>query len=171
MKTTEGSTDSETTETRLGDGGVNDTLVTEAVEKTLGHLVGTVVLGNLLSENEDLLVLLELLSESLVERISDGVLLDAGAVVGVGSGLGGTENNGSRKSSAGDGRLSSRRSNGSTDSSSRSSEASCGSKNARHDVRLLNSQLTQSRVEDGRLSTRTREGNVKGKKLQRTSFS
>jgi hypothetical protein len=107
VKTTEGSTNSETTETRLGDGGVNDTLVTEAVEKTLGYLVGTVVLGNLLSQNEDLLILLELLSQSLVERISDGVFLDAGAVVGVGSGLGGTKNNGSRKSSAGDGRLSS----------------------------------------------------------------
>ncbi|KAI6756497.1 hypothetical protein HG531_014112 [Fusarium graminearum] len=113
---------------------VDDTLVAEAVEETLGHLVGTVVLGNLFSEDENFLVLVELLSESLIERISDGVLLDAGAVVGVGSGLGGTENNGSRKSSAGDGRLSNRRSNGSADSSSRSSEASCGSKNARHDI-------------------------------------
>jgi hypothetical protein len=119
VKTTQGSTNSETTETRLGDRSVNDTLLTEAVEETLGNLVGSVVLGNLLTEDEDLLVLGELLRESLVERISDSVLLDAGALaVGVRSGLGGAENNRSRKSCASDGRLSERRGGGSAESPS-----------------------------------------------------
>jgi len=122
VKTTEGSTNSETTETRLSNGSVNDTLLTEAVEKTLGHLVGAVVLSNLLTENEDLLVLLKLLSESLVERISDSDLLDTRALaVGVGSGLGGTEDNRSSKSSASDGRLGERRGSGSAKSPGRSS--------------------------------------------------
>ncbi|KAI6775058.1 hypothetical protein HG530_001816 [Fusarium avenaceum] len=119
VKTTQGSTNSETTETRLGDRSVNDTLLTEAVEETLGNLVGTVVLGNLLTEDEDLLVLGELLCESLVERISDSVLLDAGGLaIGVRSGLGGAENNRSRKSCASDGRLSERRGSGSAESPS-----------------------------------------------------
>jgi len=119
VKTTQGSTNSETAETRLGDRSVNDTLLAEAVEETLGNLVGTVVLGNLLTEDEDLLVLGELLCESLVERISDSVLLDAGALaIGIRSGLGGAEDNRSRKSCASDGRLSERRASGSAESPS-----------------------------------------------------
>jgi hypothetical protein len=119
VKTTKGSANSETTETRLSNGSINDTLLTEAVEKTLGHLVGTVVLSNLLTENEDLLVLLKLLSESLVERISDSDLLDTGALaVGVGSGLGGSKDNRSSKSST-----------------------SGGSENARHDVQRFVEQV------------------------------
>lgn len=91
MEATEGSTNGQTSETALGDGSVNDTLLTEAVEKTFGNLVGTIVLGDLLAEDEDLVVGLELLSKSLVEGISDGVLLDTGGVIGVGAGLEGTE--------------------------------------------------------------------------------
>jgi hypothetical protein len=122
VKTTEGSTNSETTETRLSNGSINDTLLTEAVEKTLGHLVGTVILSNLLTENEDLLVLLKLLSEGLVERISYSDLLDTRALgVGVGSGLGGTKDNRSSKSSASGGRLGERGDSGSAKSPGRSS--------------------------------------------------
>ena len=39
VETSEGGTDSETGETRLGDGRVDDPLLAEAVEETLGDLV------------------------------------------------------------------------------------------------------------------------------------
>jgi hypothetical protein len=52
------STDGQTTETAFRDRCVNDSLVTKSIQQTLGHLVGTVVLGDLLSQNEDLLILL-----------------------------------------------------------------------------------------------------------------
>jgi len=39
VETSEGGTDSETGETRLGDGRVDDSLLTEAVEQALGDLV------------------------------------------------------------------------------------------------------------------------------------
>lgn len=102
VKTAQSGTDGETTETTLSDGSVNDTLLTESVKKTLGDLVGTVVLSNLLTKDEDLGVGLELLSKGLVERITDSVLLDTRArALSVGSGLGGTEENRSRDSGAG----------------------------------------------------------------------
>lgn len=101
MKAAEGGTNSKTTEARLGDGGVNDTLVTEAVQKTLGHLVSSIVLGDLLAEDEDLGVGLELLSKSLIERISDGDLLDTRAgALSVRSGLRRAEEDGPGESSA-----------------------------------------------------------------------
>lgn len=86
VKTTESSANGETGKATLCDGGVNNTLVAEAIEETLGDLVGTVVLGNLLTEDESLGVLLELLGQSLVEGLTDGVLLDAVAV-SIGSGV------------------------------------------------------------------------------------
>jgi hypothetical protein len=89
VQTAEGSADGETAETALGDGGVDDTLVAEAVQQALGDLVGTIVLGDLLTQDEDLGVRLKLLGKSLVQGVSDGVLLDAGAL-GVGPGLGST---------------------------------------------------------------------------------
>lgn len=84
VKAGEGSADGETAEAGLGNGRVDDALVAEAVQETLCDLVGAVVLGNLLTQDEDLGVLLELLGEGLVEGLTDRVLLDAGAV-GVGS--------------------------------------------------------------------------------------
>lgn len=77
MQATESSTDSETTETTLRDRSVDHTLLAEAIQETLGDLVCAVVLGDLLTQDEDLLVALELLGQGLVERISDGVLLDS----------------------------------------------------------------------------------------------
>jgi hypothetical protein len=92
----EGSTDGETGETRLGDGRVDDSLLAEAVEQALGDLVAesgglagarrcgqqevdsrSVVLGNLLTQNKDLVVSLHLLGHGLVQGLSDGHLLDA----------------------------------------------------------------------------------------------
>lgn len=80
VEASEGCTDSETSEAALSDGGIDDTPLTEAVEKAFGDLVGAVVLGDLLAEDEDLVFALELLSQGLVQRISDGVLLDASAL-------------------------------------------------------------------------------------------
>lgn len=122
VKTAESGTNSKTTEARLGDGSVNDTLVAEAVQKTLGHLVSTVVLGDLLTKDEDLGVGLELLSKSLVERISDGDLLDTGAgALSVRSGLGRAEEDGPGESGAGSGGLGERGSGRSAKNSGRGS--------------------------------------------------
>lgn len=103
VEATESSTNGQTSETALGDGSVNDTLLTEAVEKTLGNLVGTIVLSDLLAKDEDLVVGLELLGKGLVEGISDGVLLDTGGVIGVGAGLEGTEDDGTDDGALGEG--------------------------------------------------------------------
>jgi hypothetical protein len=89
VQTAKGSADGEAAETALGDGSVDDTLLAEAVQQALGDLVGTIVLGDLLAQDEDLGVGLKLLGKSLIQGISDGVLLDAGAL-GVGPGLGST---------------------------------------------------------------------------------
>lgn len=62
----QGSTDSETAEATFGDGCIDDPLVAEPVQQALGDLVGTVVLGDLLSQNEDLLILLQLFGQGLV---------------------------------------------------------------------------------------------------------
>lgn len=107
VEATEGSANGQTGEAALGDRRVNYALLTKAVEKTFGDLVGTIVLSNLLTEDEDLVVSLELLSKSFVEGISDGVLLDAGGVVGVGAALGRTEEDGTSEGGAlGEGRSS-----------------------------------------------------------------
>lgn len=71
------STDSQTAETTFGDGCVNDPLVAEPIQQALGDLVGTVVLGDLFSQDEDLLILLQLLDQGLVQGLADGVLLGA----------------------------------------------------------------------------------------------
>lgn len=76
METTKGSTNSKTTETAFSDWGIDYSLVTEAIQQALGDFVCTIVLGDLFTENEDLRVGLKLLSESLIEGISDSVLLD-----------------------------------------------------------------------------------------------
>lgn len=77
VQSTECSTNSETAETGLGDGSVDDPPVAEAVQQALCHLVCTIVLGDLLTQDEDLVVALQLLSQCLVQRISDGVVLCA----------------------------------------------------------------------------------------------
>jgi hypothetical protein len=69
-----------TAETGLGDGGIDDSLFTKSIQETLGHLVGTVVLRNLLTQDKDFGVGLELLSKGLVQGLSDGVLLDTRAL-------------------------------------------------------------------------------------------
>ena len=61
---------SEPRETELADGGVHDPLVSEALEQALGDLVGAVVLGHLLTQEENGVVSLHLLGEGLVQRVS-----------------------------------------------------------------------------------------------------
>jgi hypothetical protein len=78
MQTAKGSTDSQTGKAGLCDGGVDDPLLAEPVEQALGDLVCAVVLGDLLAEDEHLLVGLELLGERLVQGIADCVLLGSG---------------------------------------------------------------------------------------------
>lgn len=89
VKTSESSTDGKTGEAGLGDGSlgmsdlvcctktavtyVDDTLLTELVQKTLSDLVGTVVTGNLLSHDKDLLVAVHLLLHGGVESLTDGL--------------------------------------------------------------------------------------------------
>lgn len=80
MQTAQGGTDGQTGEAGLGDGCVDDTLLAEAVQEVLGDLVCAIILGNLLAQDEDLVVLLELLGKRLVQGIADCVLLDAGGV-------------------------------------------------------------------------------------------
>lgn len=102
VQSSKSSTDGETTETGFRDGGVNDPLGTEAVQQTPRYLVTiivervqicdpwtagksdegqgairSVVLRNLLSKNESLLVALQLLGERLVQSITDSDLLGA----------------------------------------------------------------------------------------------
>jgi hypothetical protein len=76
VQTAQSGTNGQTTESALRDRGINHSLVAEAIQQSLGDLVCAVVLGNLLSQDEGLGVGLELLSKSLVEGISDGVLLN-----------------------------------------------------------------------------------------------
>lgn len=80
VQTTQSSTNSQTAETTLRDRGVNDPLLTESIQQPLCDLVGTIVLSNLLAQDEDLGVGLQLLGQSLVQRISDCIFLDAVAV-------------------------------------------------------------------------------------------
>lgn len=80
VQSAQGGTGSQAGKTHLGDGSVNDTLLAEPIQQSLCDLVRSVVLGNLLTQDEDLGVGLELLGQSLVEGISDSVLLDASAL-------------------------------------------------------------------------------------------
>ncbi len=59
-------------EAELADRRVHDALVAELVEQALGHLVGAVVLGDLLAHEEDVRVPLHLLAERLVEGLAVG---------------------------------------------------------------------------------------------------
>lgn len=146
VKTAESSASSETGETHLGDGGVDYALLAEAVQKTLGDLVGTVVLSNLLTEDEDLGVALELFGQGLVEGISDSVLLDTGAF-GVRPRLGGAKVNGASKSAGvlgergGSGSLGGRRLEG--HSAGRGRQASGRAKESRHDGLLVSSECAR----------------------------
>lgn len=74
LETSEGSTDTDTGETHLGDGGVDDSSLAKLVEQALGDLVGSVVLADFLAHDEDVVVSVHLLSECGVESISDGHL-------------------------------------------------------------------------------------------------
>lgn len=87
MQSTQRSSSGQTSEAHLGNGRINDSLLAKSVQQALGDLVRAVVLRNLLAQDEDLGVALQLLGQRLVQGISDGVLLDAGAL-GVGSVLG-----------------------------------------------------------------------------------
>lgn len=129
MKTAQGSTNSETAETALGDGSVDNALLAESVQKTLGDLVGTIVLRNFLTEDEDLRVSLELLGQCLVQGITDGVLLDA-STLSVGSG---SEVDGASDGAGGLGEGGSERSLGGKGGSSGSGrKASSGTEESRH---------------------------------------
>lgn len=75
MQSAKGSANSETTETALGDGCIDDTLVAEPVQETLCDLVCAVVLSDLLTQNEDLVIGFKLLGEGLIEGLSDSVVL------------------------------------------------------------------------------------------------
>lgn len=85
VQTAQSRTNSQASETRLGDGRVDDPSLAEPVQKSLCDLVCTIVLGDLLTEDVDSVISLELLDEGLVQRITDSVLL--GARGGVCSGL------------------------------------------------------------------------------------
>ena len=63
--------DGQAGEARLGDGRVDDALLPEPVQEALGHLVRSVVLGNLLAEQEDLVIGGHLLGHGLVEGVTD----------------------------------------------------------------------------------------------------
>ena len=54
----------------LADRGIDDSLRSEAIPESLGHLVGAVVLRDLLTHEEDILVAGKLLGEGLVEGLA-----------------------------------------------------------------------------------------------------
>ncbi len=61
--------DADAGEARFGDGRVDDPLVAELVEQALGHLVGALVVADLLAHDEDALVARHL----FLDRLADGV--------------------------------------------------------------------------------------------------
>jgi len=75
VQTSESSTNGDTTEAGLCDGGIDNPLGAEAVEQTLGHLVCSVVLCDFLTKDEGLLVEFQLLRQGLVQGITNGDLL------------------------------------------------------------------------------------------------
>merc|ERR1719180_159802 len=66
----EGSSNSKPREAHLSDWGVNDPFVSPFLPEPPGHLVGSVVLGNLLSHDEHLVIPGKLLIQGHVQRIS-----------------------------------------------------------------------------------------------------
>lgn len=74
LEASEGSTNTETSETHLGNGGINDSALAKAIEETTRNLVGTVVLANLLTHEENVIIFVHLLGDSGVEGISDSHL-------------------------------------------------------------------------------------------------
>ena len=74
----EGGADGHAGEARLGDGRVNDPLVAVLAPQALGDLVGAVVLGHLLADDEHLLVSLHLLVHGRIEGVTNGQLGEKG---------------------------------------------------------------------------------------------
>lgn len=84
-KAGEGSADGETSKAGFRDGGVNDPLRSKLIQETLGDLVGPVVLGYLLTHEEDLLITVHLLLQGGIEGLTHG---DLGVGLSQGSGEG-----------------------------------------------------------------------------------
>eukprot|EP00128_Syssomonas_multiformis_P014289 Colp12_sorted_trinity150504_noHs@3256 len=75
LKASHGSANGKTSKTHLGNGGVQDTLRTELVQETLGNLVGTIVLGDLLTNNENLIISLHFFLHGVVQGFTNSELV------------------------------------------------------------------------------------------------
>lgn len=78
LQTSLSGTNSETGETHLGNRSINNSLLLELVDKSLGHLVSTMVTSNFLTKDEDLIITNKLLLHGVVESITDGHLSGEG---------------------------------------------------------------------------------------------
>ena len=93
LESVHGGTDGHAGEAVFGDGGVDDAAGAELVEQALADLVGALVLGDLLAEQEDAVVSAELERHGVAKGFADGGGLGRAPVL---FGRGGSERGGGR---------------------------------------------------------------------------
>jgi len=81
------STNSDSSETGFGNRSVDNAFVTVSVPHTLRNFVGSVVLSNLFTNEEDLLVTLDFVAHGRVDRLTNSHLLSSRAARVESSGL------------------------------------------------------------------------------------